>query len=178
MIPHIMPKTIFITGASSGLGAALAEIYATPGVTLGLLGRDTDRLNQTAKICRDRGAAVVTGIIDITDQAVLQDWIAEFDRQYSVDLCIANAGVSAGTAGGDETLAQVKQIMDVNVNGVLHTIHPVLDAMRARGHGQIVLISSMAGLGRPARRTGLWHEQSGGAHLRSGLAQSPCSAWN
>ena len=139
------PKTIVITGASSGLGAALARLYAGPGVTLGLLGRDIARLNQVAESCRQAGAVVVTNTVPVTDLVELDPWLRDFDCRHPIDLCIANAGVSAGTAGGDESLTQVKHIMDVNVNGVLHTIHPVLDAMRTRGRGQVAIVSSMAG---------------------------------
>ncbi len=146
-----MPKSvsplnvIVITGASSGLGLALAMQYAAPGITLGLLGRNTERLDQIAQQCRNKGAAVEIAVVDITDADAMAVWLTGFDEQHPIDTCIANAGVSAGTAGGEETLSQVKHIMDVNVSGVLHTIHPVLDRMRQRKSGQIALISSMAG---------------------------------
>lgn len=139
------PKHIVITGASSGLGAALACLYAAPGIVLGLSGRDSGRLEQVTAACQAKGAQTVIGILDITDAEAVADWIADFASQYPIDLCIANAGISAGTGGGDETMAQVKRIFDVNINGVLHTIHPALDHMRRKGSGQIAIISSIAG---------------------------------
>ena len=138
-------KNIVITGASSGLGAALAQAYAAPGIVLGLMGRNQQRLDQVAQTCRAQGAHVVTGLIDIVDETAIAAWVAEFDAQYPIDLCIANAGISAGTGGGDESLQQVKKMVDVNINGVLNIIHPVLDHMRTRKNGQVAMISSIAG---------------------------------
>jgi short-subunit dehydrogenase len=63
-----------------------------------------------------------------------------------VDLIIANAGISAGSGGDGESEAQVKQLFATNIDGVLHTIQPLLPAMIARRHGQIAIISSLAGL--------------------------------
>lgn len=139
------PKHIVITGASSGLGAALARHYAAPGVVLGLTGRDAGRLEQVAADCRAQGASVAVAVLDITDPEAVADWITAFSQQYPIDLCIANAGISAGTGGGDETMAQVKRIFDVNITGVLHTVHPALEHMRRKGSGQIAIISSIAG---------------------------------
>lgn len=139
------PKNILITGASSGLGAALAKAYATPGTVIGLTGRDAGRLEQVASVCRANGATVAVAVLDITDADAVADWVTAFNNAYPVDLCIANAGISAGTGGGDETMAQVKRIFDVNITGVLHTIHPTIDLMRRNGSGQIAIISSIAG---------------------------------
>jgi short-subunit dehydrogenase len=139
------PSHIMITGASGGLGAALARVYAAPHVTLGLLGRDSVRLDATAQLARAMGATVVTGVIDITDAKAMEDWIRAFDRDHPVDLLVANAGLSGGTAGGDEPYAQAKAIFAVNLDGVLNSVHPVLESMKKRRRGQIAIISSIAG---------------------------------
>src|ERR1700761_6479623 len=94
---------IIITGASSGLGAALARAYAMPGVTLGLMGRNKARLAETASRCVDKGAKVQTGIIDIRDNEIVQEWIEQFDTSNPIDLVIANAGISAGAGGQQES---------------------------------------------------------------------------
>lgn len=138
-------RNIVITGASGGLGAALAAAYAAPGVMLGLLGRDEARLQASAERCRQLGAHVIAGKIDVTDTGAMADWLNAFDSKYPIDLVIANAGISAGTGGGAETIEQIKHIFDVNVTGVMNTIHPVIDRMALRGHGHVAVVSSIAG---------------------------------
>ena len=138
-------KSVIITGASSGIGEALAYTYATPHIHLGLTGRNKDRLERVAKICREKGAHVTTGLINVTDQKQLQTWLDKIDTQNPIDLCIANAGISAGTSDGHESGHQVREIFDINLTGVLNTIHPIMDKMIARQRGQIALMSSMAG---------------------------------
>lgn len=139
------PKNILITGASSGIGEALAAHYAASGRTLFLCGRDTERLNAAAERCRAKGAVVFAEKADVTDAAAMDNWIARCDRMAGLDLVIANAGVSAGTGGMGESEEQTRRIFAVNVGGVLNTVLPALAKMRARRRGQIALISSLAG---------------------------------
>jgi len=138
-------KNILITGASSGLGAALALCYAAPEVTLFLSGRNGVRLNEVAEKAKGKGATVCAQILDVTDKAAMTAWIEKCDKQAPLDLVIANAGISAGTGGGDETDAQADAIFAANVGGVMNTIFPVLPLMKARGRGQIALMASLAG---------------------------------
>lgn len=139
------PKNIVITGASSGLGEALALRYAAPGVVLGLTGRDDARLDAVALACIARGAVVEKTLIDVTDRDALRIWLQSFDDAHAVDLVIANAGISAGTGGAEgEVEEQVRAIFDVNVTGVFNTIWPILPRMQARGRGQIALMASLA----------------------------------
>lgn len=136
---------ILITGASQGLGEALALVYAGPGVTLGLLGRDSARLEKVAGECRSRGAVVETSSLDVLRVDALMDWVSDFDNRYSVDLVIANAGV-ASTLGGVEVIETwdtISNVFDTNLRGALATIHPLLGRMQSRGHGQIGLMSSV-----------------------------------
>lgn len=138
------PRVIFITGASSGIGEALALSYAAKGIRLLLSGRDAGRLAEVAGRCRDQGADVVTTLVDVTDRVTLGAWITARDAEVPVDLVIANAGISAGTGGGVETEAQARAIFATNLDGVLNSIHPLIPAMVARGRGQIALMSSLA----------------------------------
>ncbi|HYI70739.1 MAG TPA: SDR family NAD(P)-dependent oxidoreductase [Skermanella sp.] len=140
------PRTILITGASSGIGEALAEAYAGPGVTLVLTGRDRERLDAVAARCVERGAVVRAATVDVADRAAMADWLALVDRETPVDLCIANAGISGGTGRRGESEEQARRILAVNVDGVLNTIHPLIGPMRERGRGQLALVSSLAGL--------------------------------
>lgn len=139
------PASIVITGASSGIGEALAIAYADKGVVLHLTGRDGDRLARVAAECRRRGAEVQADIIDVADRASMAAWLKARDAAHPVDLVIANAGVSAGTGRSGESEDQARRIFDVNLNGVLNTVHPLLPPMRRRKRGQIALMASLAG---------------------------------
>jgi short-subunit dehydrogenase len=142
------PRSILITGASSGIGAALAEAYAAPEVHIALGGRDAARLAAVADRCRQAGATVIEGRIDLTDAAAVAAWIATADSAAPLDLVIANAGVQGGLwrAGAGETREEVERVMRVNFGGACNTIYPILPAMRRRGHGQIALVASLAAL--------------------------------
>ena len=138
------PKSILITGASSGIGEALALHYAATDVTLYLCGRDRSRLDDVAARCAERGAAVHADVIDVTDRDAVAAWILRGDAIRPLDLVIANAGVGISSAEG--TLAEVaERTFAVNVDGVMHTVHPAAGIMRARRRGQIAIVSSVAG---------------------------------
>ena len=138
------PRSILITGASSGIGAALAQEYAAPGMSLALSGRDANRLFEVAEACRTAGATVDTEILDVADASKMYAWVAATDAERPLDLVVANAGISGGTAGGVESDDQVRAIFRTNVDGVLNTVHSAADLMRKRGGGQIAVVSSLA----------------------------------
>jgi short-subunit dehydrogenase len=138
------PRAILITGASSGIGEALARAYAAPGVFLALLGRDEGRLRAVAEACRAQGAEISICAGDVTHGAGLAAFIETVDRQHPLDLVIANAGISAGTEGGRESAAQTRRVLSVNVDGVLNTVLPVIPRMIERRRGQIALMASLA----------------------------------
>jgi len=138
-------STIVITGASSGIGAALADSYAAPGVVLGLMGRSTDRLEAVAARCRAKGAEVFLGAVDVHNAQAMEEWLDRFDRAHPIEMLIANAGISGGTAEGEESLAQMKALFMTNVEGVWHSVLPVMERMKERGRGQIGLMASLAG---------------------------------
>lgn len=142
-----MPRRIIITGASSGIGKALALRYAREGTFLGLLGRHRERLDAVASDCRALGADVAAGVLDVRSRDDLKRWLVDFDRASPVDLVIANAGVMEGTRPGGqiEPPDAAYALMETNVLGLLNTVQPLLPAMMARGSGQIALIGSIAG---------------------------------
>jgi short-subunit dehydrogenase len=142
------PRCVVITGASAGIGQALALAYAAQGVVLGLIGRDAERLDASAEACRARGAEVLTGCVDVCDAEALKTWLDAFDTAHPIDLLIANAGVSSMlTSTSDwEDLARTAKVVDTNLYGALHTALPVIERMRARKRGQIALVSSLSAL--------------------------------
>jgi len=142
------PRSILITGASSGIGAALARGYSAPGVSLALTGRDAARLTTVADACRASGARVQSEVLDITMPVQVARWVGAVDENDPLDLVIANAGVTGGLAadGAGESAADVARLMSVNFGGVCNTIIPALSAMRRRRRGQLALMSSIAAL--------------------------------
>jgi len=143
-----MPLSVVITGASSGIGRSLALHYAAQGATLGLLGRDRERLDAVAAQCAAMGApSVGAGLIDVRARSELLAWMADFDRAAPIDLLFANAGMSGGTTadGAFEPNDASYALIETNVLGVFNSVHAVLPAMMARGRGQIALLGSLAG---------------------------------
>ena len=138
------PRHILITGASSGLGEALACAYARPGAFLALVGRNAERLDRVGEACRVRGATVAETAIDVAVGPELEGWLLDIDRSHALDLVIANAGISGGTGGGEESPEQADNIIAVNVHGVVNTVTPLIPRLAARGRGQIALMSSLA----------------------------------
>jgi short-subunit dehydrogenase len=153
-------RHITLTGASSGIGAALAQHFAAQGAILSLAGRNPERLDAVVTACRTRiprGAdpvernakASVTGsVVDVTNADMTSKWLAETEARCPIDIMIANAGIGgaraiAGPSG--ETLEAAHEIVATNVTGLLNSVIPIVPAMRARNQGQIVLVGSLAG---------------------------------
>ncbi|NKB57880.1 MAG: SDR family NAD(P)-dependent oxidoreductase [Alphaproteobacteria bacterium] len=168
------PKSILITGASSGIGAALAQEYAAPGVRMALGGRDLVRLDAVGDACRSAGADIAGSVIDVTDHSAMREWLEAEDRQVPLDLVVANAGISGGAADGGESSAQASEIFRTNVDGVLNTVHPAAEVMRRRGRGQIAIMSSLAAFrgfpGAPAYSASKASVRVYGEALRGALA--------
>jgi short-subunit dehydrogenase len=139
-------RVVVITGASSGLGAALAAAYAGPGVAMGLIARNAERLAATAAMCRAAGATVETAAIDVADGPALAAWLEAFDTEHPVELLIANAGTSAGPDPDSpgEPLALTERQLATNLIGAVHTIAPLVPRLCERRRGRIVAIASVA----------------------------------
>jgi short-subunit dehydrogenase len=138
--------SIVITGASSGLGRALALEYAAPGITLALIGRDKNRLLAIAEVAQKRGASVSTASLDVRDTEGMREFLLALDRQAPVDCVIANAGVSSVTSvdGEPEDLERAKEVFDINIGGVLNTPRAPGPPLRPpRRAGNIAIVSSI-----------------------------------
>ncbi len=187
------PRTIVITGGSSGIGAALARSYARPGRFLALTGREPERLQRVAEECRTAGATVEATVLDVCDREVLETWLTAIDRDHPLDLVIAidrdhpldlviaNAGVSAGTGSFGENAEQTRHILAVNVDGVVTTVLAATALMRPKRHGQVAIMSSLAAFrgfpGAPAycaskAAVRVWGEALRGMVAKDGLTVS------
>ncbi|KVV39704.1 capsular biosynthesis protein [Burkholderia territorii] len=142
------PRHVVITGATAGLGRALALAYAAPGAVVGLIGRDAARLDDVAAACRARGAAVERGRLDVCDADAMRTWLDAFDDAHPIDLLIANAGVASTLAhtGDWEELERTSAVIDTNLYGTLHAVLPVIARMRRRRRGHVAMVSSLAAL--------------------------------
>jgi short-subunit dehydrogenase len=136
---------ILITGASSGIGMALAKEYAKSEVNLFLCARNYQILQELKQICKEFKANIFIKKLDVRNKEECEAWITKIEENYPIDLIIANAGISAGTSGGIESDAQVRAIFDTNLYGVLNIINPAIVKMKERKSGQIAIISSLAG---------------------------------
>lgn len=136
-------KTIVITGASGGIGSALATELAAPGRRLLLAGRDAGKLEACATAARDRGAEAEVLAAAVEDPA-FEAGLAAFDAKDPVDLLIVNAGVKTGNRQGIEDPVEMERIIQVNLTGAMRTVQAVLPAMTDRGRGQIALVGSLA----------------------------------
>jgi NAD(P)-dependent dehydrogenase (short-subunit alcohol dehydrogenase family) len=137
---------VFITGASSGIGEALAVYYAAQGATLGLVARRAEFLQG---LNERLGGGHACYSLDVTDAAALHDAAGDFMRRFGAPhVVIANAGVSAGTLTEcEEDLAVFRRVMDINVFGMAATFAPFIPALKAAGgERRLVGIASVAGI--------------------------------
>ncbi|SDM19256.1 Short-chain dehydrogenase [Methylobacterium phyllostachyos] len=146
---------VLITGAASGIGAALATGLAAKGCKLLLVDRDPVGLDGIARRIRDRGAAVETRVVDLVDPEAIRalpDWAAGCFGQAGigpVDILINNAGVALGGRFDETHLEDFEWLMDINLRAVVRMCHAFLPMLRARPAAQIVNLSSLFGLIAP-----------------------------
>lgn len=136
---------IFLTGASSGIGAALARHYAARGATLGLAARSEEKLREVAAGLPGEPSIHV---VDVTDAEAMVVAANDFVSRCGVpDIVIANAGVSVGTLTTEASdLPVFKRVIDINLIGMMNTFAPFVGAMTAAGRGTLVGVASVAGI--------------------------------
>ncbi|MCY0389068.1 SDR family oxidoreductase [Robbsia sp. Bb-Pol-6] len=136
---------VFLTGASSGLGWALAAEFARRGATLGLVARRAELLERFARA--HPAQTVVPYVLDVTDSVALAAAAADFTARHGrPDIVVANAGISAGSISGLGDLDVFRRVMDVNYLGMVATFEPFVGAMREARAGTLVGIASVAGV--------------------------------
>ena len=136
---------VFITGASSGIGLALAAEYARRGAVLGLVARRGDALASFQQSHPQHSISIYP--VDVRDADALAAAAAQFIEQYGCpDIVIANAGISRGALTGHGDLRAFREVMDVNYFGMVATFEPFAAAMMAARKGALVGVASVAGV--------------------------------
>lgn len=140
-------KVVLITGASSGIGAAIGRSLGAAGAKVMLGARRTDRLDILAGEIRAKGGEAMTRRLDVTDRADVAAF-AETARQAwgRVDVIVNNAGVMPLSLMASIKVDEWDRMVDVNIKGVLYGIAAVLPEMTARGSGHVVNIASIGAL--------------------------------
>lgn len=141
-------KTVFITGASSGIGLATAEAFAKEGARILLCARRIDKLHYEVEAIREKHRVIVHTIqLDVRDQQAVEATIAALPPEWQdIDILVNNAGLSRGLDKFQDSLLQDwEEMLDTNVKGLLYVTRAVLPTMLKRKHGHIVNIGSIAG---------------------------------
>lgn len=146
-MPAAEIRTALITGASSGIGAALARLLAQQGVTVALAARREDALHTVAAEIEAAGGKASVHAVDVADPAATVAAVqAADDALGGLDLVVANAGVGTRTWSGKLGWADCADVLAVNVVGATATLCAVLPRMVERKRGQLVGVSSIAAL--------------------------------
>lgn len=139
-------KVTIITGASTGIGAALALEFSSRGHSVGLIARRPELLAELAAKIQAKGGKAAYAPADVTDRRDIAEAVQTLERSLGpCTLFIANAGIGGPTPGHKAQFDEIDRIVTVNVDGVLHSIAAVLPGMVARGAGHIAAVSSVAG---------------------------------
>jgi NAD(P)-dependent dehydrogenase (short-subunit alcohol dehydrogenase family) len=140
-------QTAFVTGAASGIGRALAEELSRRGARVALADRDIALAEEVAAAIRAGGGDAFAAELDVRDAARFREVAAQTRARYgAIDYLFNHAGIGVGGEAAEYDDAAWRDVLDVNLYGVIHGIAAVYPAMVARGSGQVVNTASMAGL--------------------------------
>lgn len=141
-------KVVFLTGASSGIGATLAVDLAKRGAILGLLARREDLLKELAAKCESVGGTARVLVADVVDEKAIQQSADTLRNEFGgIDILIANAGIGGNNAETRNLNAEaVRKVIEINLIGAVNAVAAVLPAMLEKKNGQLVAISSLAGI--------------------------------
>lgn len=149
----VQGKTAMITGASSGLGKRMAERFAAAGANVTVLGRDADKLDETADLCRAAGAQVLAVTGEIADEVHVAEAFARTEQQFgAIDILVNCAGISLSTRRKVEEIEPElwDRMIETNLRGTFLACRQAIPGMKARGQGAIVNIGSTgAHIARP-----------------------------
>lgn len=139
-----IPRTALITGASSGIGAALAKLLAAEGVEVVLAARREDALREHVEAIEAAGGSARVEVLDVSDPERTEARVRELDDELGLELVVANAGVGGSRWSGKLQWKDCANIIAVNVCGAVATLTGALPGMVARASGHLVGISSIA----------------------------------
>ncbi len=149
-------RSILITGATRGLGANLARHFAERGYRLALTGRSREALETMARELERSAAQVVVEPLDVVEYDAIPGAIRRCAGQLGgLDIVVINAGIAPATPVGQGQLERIRQIIDVNLTAAVLTAEAAVELFREQGHGQIVGITSIAGV-RGMRTQGIY----------------------
>jgi NADP-dependent 3-hydroxy acid dehydrogenase YdfG len=157
-----------VVGASSGIGEATALGLASEGARVAIAARRVERLSDIAKLIRGRGGEALPIEADVTDEAQASAMVERTVRELGrLDMLLLVAGVGVAAPFQNTTTAEYRQMVDVNILGLLYAIHAALPTMKRQGAGHIVIVSS--GTGRYIHPSVVY---SGTKHAASAMAES------
>ncbi|MBM7096155.1 SDR family oxidoreductase [Bacillus sp. H-16] len=144
---NVKDKVVVITGASSGIGEAIALRAAEAGAKVVLAARRTDKLEQlSSRIESETGQKSLVVKTDVTNRTEVEQLVEKTKQEFgSVDVLVNNAGVMQLSFMKNDKVDEWERMVDVNIKGVLFGIHASLPAMLEQGGGQIINVSSVAG---------------------------------
>ena len=139
------PKTVLITGGSSGIGRALALAFAARGAHVAVAARRIDRLNEVVCEITARGGNARAYVVDVADPAAAADVVRSAAGDLgTLDMVIANAGIGYSGNAANMQWADVARNLDVNVRGAMATLHAAIPIFLARKRGHLVGMTSLA----------------------------------
>ena len=138
------PGTVFVTGASSGFGTAIARRFATQGFRVVASARRADRIKALAA---ELGPAVLPVTLDVRDRSAVAEVVAGLPAEFAeIDILVNNAGLALGMGPAqDADLDQWDQMIDTNCKGLTYCTRAILPGMVARGRGHVISLGSVAG---------------------------------
>ncbi len=149
---YFMKKRVLITGASSGIGRLLAFKLADMGADVIIWGRDSNRVKEAVAVCRERTGNAIGIVCDISSKKELGQAISSIKKRFKgIDILINNAGVVSGKYFLNLSDKDIEQTIKVNLLPLFYLIKAFLPGMLERNEGQIVNISSAAGIVGTAR---------------------------
>ena len=144
---NLQGKKAIITGGGRGLGKAVALALAAEGVAIAITGRNEETLQKTTKEIEDLGVKAVYSVFDVSDFDAVKKGISQLKTTFGdADILINNAGIAAFGSFLDMEPAKWKEILDINVMGIYNVTHAVLPDMIAKNSGDIINVSSTAGI--------------------------------
>lgn len=145
MTQPLKGRTALITGASKGLGKAMALALAEAGAALALVSRDEAKLNEVATLIREGGGRAEVFVADVTEEAQVQRTCAEIAAKFDgrLDILINNAGINIRKPLTDFTLAEWRSVLDTNLTSVFLLCRAFVPLMTGRGYGRVINLTSM-----------------------------------